>query len=362
LLLKYIAQGVPLKLHFFTISDGHCAYVLHVEDDPANGVAMWALLANDDEVAAIRDLARHGGCSVYLFNEACTNCAWTSAQIKIDARILTLTKAPLFDDPNPVKYIDEISAILDQIYEGAVGLSAQVDLLLTGEWNTLRSDFILNGVRSATLNLLSDNEGNHQEQLAHVLLGDLSPHGAYPNTQLHEQSGKKEFTDVLLTHKYGTVLLESKTLSIFDRRTRLPDRTQLSRNIEKAAKKALNQLRVAVRKLRDNVPVFDEHGKAIELERKHPPHAIILVPELDLMAGRSDEWFCRIAEFMEKTGGFLHILDTVQLFRMMQAARMIADASERSTPMMAFDYYLIERAKAVTERASINIDMMLRIK
>jgi hypothetical protein len=117
-----------------------------------------------------------------------------------------------------------------------------------------------------------------------------------------------------------------------------------------------------VRKLRDNVPVFDAQGKAIELERKQPPHAIILVPELALVARRNDEWFCHIAEFIEKTGGFLHILDTVQLFRMMQAARMIADASDRCTSMMAFDYYLIERAKAVTERDSINIDMMLRIK
>jgi hypothetical protein len=93
---------------------------------------------------------------------------------------------------NPVKYIDEISAILDQIYEGGVGLSVQVDLLLTGEWNALRSDFILSGVRSATLNLLSDNEGNHQEQLAHALLGDLSPRGAlfqYAATRAKRQKG-----------------------------------------------------------------------------------------------------------------------------------------------------------------------------
>src|SRR5262249_13799381 len=112
----------------------------------------------------------------------------------------------------------------------------------------------------------------------------------------------------------------------------------------------------------ENVPVFDEYGEVIELERKQPPHAIILVPELDLIAEKNDDWFCRIAEFMQGTGGFLHILDTVQLFRMMQAARMIAEASEGSTPMMAFDYYLIKRAKAVTESGSINVDMMLRIQ
>src|SRR5690606_22423199 len=123
-----------------------------------------SLLANGDEVAAIRDLARHGGCSVYLFNEACANCAWTSARIQIDAGILGLANSPLLGDLNPVKYVEEIGAILDRIYQRAVGVSMQVDLSPTGDWNALRSDFILNGVRSATLNLLSDNEGNHQEQ------------------------------------------------------------------------------------------------------------------------------------------------------------------------------------------------------
>ncbi|MGE6785158.1 hypothetical protein ACQKGL_21825 [Ensifer adhaerens] len=362
LLLKYISQGVPLTLFFFSIPSGYCAYALHVADDPDNGVILWSLLTDVDEVEAIRDLAKHGGCSVYLFNEACANCAWTSATIEITSPILALADAPLFDDRNPIQHIDEVSAILDRIHLGIADDAVRVDIRSSNDWEPLRTDFILNGVRTATLNLLSDNEGTHQEQLAHALLGDLSPRGAYLNTQLHEPSGKKEYTDVLLTHEYGTVLLESKTLSIFEHRTQLPNRSKLLRNIEKSANKALNQLRVAVRKLRENVPVFDEHGEVIELEREQPPHAILLVPELTLMAPQNDEWFCRIDEFMRRTGGFLHLLDTVQLFRIMQAARMISEASNNVTPMMAFDYYLVEHAEAVAKQRSIDIDMMLRIQ
>ncbi|MFS2180067.1 hypothetical protein ACCC98_29635 [Rhizobium pisi] len=361
LLLKYIVQGVPLRLFFFRTSEDHCAYALHIADDPTNGVIIWSLLTDTDELSALRDVASHGGCSIYLFNETCANCAWTSANISINSTILELADGLLFRGRNPVQYMDEISEILDRIHVGAAHEAVQVEVVVTESWRQLRTDFILNGIRSAKLNLLADNEGSHQEQLSHAMLGDLSPRGAYVNTQLHEPSGRKEYTDVLLTHEFGTILLESKSLSIFEHRVQLPDRNKLRKNIEKSSIKALNQLRVAARKLRENVPVFDQQGEVIELERTQPPHAIILVPELELMADDM-VWFPRIEEFMRATGGFLHILDTIQLFRMMQAARMISEASNETSPMMAFDYYLLQRAEAVIARGAINIDMILSIQ
>lgn len=361
LLLKYIVQGAPLRLFFFRTSGGHCAYALHIADDPTNGVIIWSLLTDTDELLALRDLASHRGCSVYLFNEACANSAWTTASISIDSTILEIADGLLFSGRNPVEYMEEISEILDRIHVGTAHEAAEAEVVATDQWKQLRTDFILNGVRSAKLNLLADNEGSHQEQLAHALLGDLSPQGAYVNTQLHEPSGRKEYTDVLLTHEFGTILLESKSLSIFEHRLQLPDRNKLRKNIEKSSVKGLNQLRVAARKLRENVPIFDQQGEVIELERTQPPHAIILVPELELMAD-DVVWFPRIQEFMRATGGFLHILDTIQLFRMMQGARMISEASNETTPMMAFDFYLLQRAEAVVARGTINIDMVLSIR
>jgi len=43
--------------------------------------------------------------------------------------------------------------------------------------------------------------------------------------------------------------------------------------------------------------------------------------------------------------GYLHILDPAELLRVVQAAEMIFEDSEHLTKMMAFDWYLMERAK-----------------
>jgi len=362
LLLKYIIQGVALELTFFATSDGRCAYALYVEDDPDNGAFLWSVLANGDEVAAINDLSTHNNCAIYLFNEACTNCAWASATIKIDGSALALANNSPCDDPNPSLYSSEISSILDRVGSGSANNVIRSGVSITTDWKPLSSTFILNGVRSAALNLLVDNEGTHQEQLAHALLGDLSPKGAYLNTMLHDPSGNKEFMDVVLTHEYGTILLESKSLSIFEQRTALPPRSKLTKNIKKAVNKAFKQLTGAARTLSKDITVFNESGEPIELERNQPIHAIILVPDLALLANDSQEWFASIAAFMKKTGGFLHILDTVQLFRMSQAASMISKAAEKSTPMMAFHFYLMERAKAVSKSGSIDFDMVLLLQ
>jgi len=320
------------------------------------------LLGNDDESAALQQLCKNNNnFSIYLFNEACANCAWTTGSLAIGQEVIFSLEEARIDDPNPDLYVEEIGAALEHIRRGELHNIIKIGISVDGNWRPLRSHFILNGVRTAALNLLVDNEGTHQEQLAHALLGNLSPSGAYPNSQLHEPSGKKEFIDILVTYEFGTILLESKTLSIFDQRNTLPNRQKLRKNIQKSAERARKQLEVAARKLRKGVTVFDENGNVIRLERMKPPHCILLVPELDLLTEESHKWLSHIVHFMKSTGAFLHVLDTVQLFRMMQAAEMIAKASKSTTLMMAFDYYLIQRAEAVASRRSINFDMILRL-
>ncbi len=358
LLLKYIIQGVPLIMTFFTTSDGQCVYALYIEDDPANGVFLHSIVVNDDEVAAINDLKNHNNCTVYLFNETCTNCAWASVTIKISKQALALVNNSPRSVTNTSLYSAEISTILNQIGSGSTQDVSQSNVSIITDWHSLNSHFILNGTDTAALNLLTDNEGRHQEQIAHVLLGNLSPKGAFLNTMLHEPSGSKEFMDIVLTYKNGTILLESNSLSIFEQRVSLPPRTKLAKNTKKSVKKAIKQLKGAARTLRDNVKIFDDHGKTIELESNQLIHAVILVPDLALLANDSKEWFTDIVSFKEKTGGLLHMLDTVQLFRAAQAAEMIAKASTRSTPMMALDYYLIKRAEIASKYDSINFDMI----
>ena len=90
-------------------------------------------------------------------------------------------------------------------------------------------------------------------------------------------------------------------------------------------------------------------------------HAIILIPEFALIENQERFGPAFIAEFMETTGGFIHLLDVAELLRVVQAAEMISRGSSKVTPLMAFDYYLMERAKLTRDAGTLCIEVLLRI-
>jgi hypothetical protein len=98
----------------------------------------------------------------------------------------------------------------------------------------------------------------------------------------------------------------------------------------------------------------------VEVERQDPIHAIVLVPELDLVDDHDAYGIDFMTDFMDATGGFAHLLDIAELLRIVQAAEMIAVRGETTTPMMAFDYYLMERAKKAADAGTLCIHVLLR--
>ncbi len=359
LLLKYIVQGAALKISFFRTSDNRCAYALHIDDDPKCGVALWSMLASEDEVLSIKKLAELGSCSIYLFNEACTNCAWTSATVAISLEVLQLVDLPPPANRNTAAYTNEIHYLLDIAQFGPPSARTRINVSLSAAWKPLQMDIILNGGGYASLNLLADNEGAHQEQLANALLGELSPAGAYINARLYDAAGDKEFTDIVLTHPTGAILVESKSLSIFGEGKRIPTRDKLARTIQKAAKKGLNQLQGAIGSLRDGLEVFDGKAQPIRLERVNSPQAILLVPDLSLFDANNDDWLLRVRAFTEKNKCQVHILDTVQLFRLAQGARMLSEQTHAAA-MPVFNHLLQRRFDKVLQSGLINIDTLIR--
>jgi hypothetical protein len=101
-------------------------------------------------------------------------------------------------------------------------------------------------------------------------------------------------------------------------------------------------------------------GVPLSIERTQPAHGIVLIPELELVEDRDAYGLVFIREFMRTTGGFLHLLDIAELLRIVQAAEMIAERGTKTTPMMAFDYYLMERVKKSVEAGSLCIEVLLR--
>jgi hypothetical protein len=106
----------------------------------------------------------------------------------------------------------------------------------------------------------------------------------------------------------------------------------------------------------------DHGGQALEVERTQPVHAVILIPELDLLRGNPEFGSDLLREFCKQTGGFLHILDPSELLRVVQSAGQIASLGKATTIMMAFDSYLMERANKVVEVGHLCLEVLLRME
>ena len=101
-------------------------------------------------------------------------------------------------------------------------------------------------------------------------------------------------------------------------------------------------------------------GIQLNVERTLPVHGIVLIPDLDLIDDLETYGLELIKDFMENTGSFLHLLDIAELLRIVQAAEMISAQGTNTTQMMAFDYYLIERAKKAYEAGTLCIEVLFR--
>lgn len=112
-------------------------------------------------------------------------------------------------------------------------------------------------------------------------------------------------------------------------------------------------------KIHAGEPVFDKvTSNELTLERTMPIHAICLVPDLSLVNFSAEP--CELLErFAERNADFLHILDTCQLFRVVQAAHMLSDAGKVSAPLSAFDHLLEKRAKYTAALNDFDFDMAL---
>lgn len=361
LLLKYIVQGVRMQLAFSRLGD-RLLYALKVIDDEEAPAILWSILELDAEKAAINALAQGENCQVFLFNELALNVAWTSFPITAGTNLREIIVATATGPADHVALKSEASAVLDRFHNEATWDSDMVvfDLPTTTEWKPFHNHFITSHASSSAVDLFNRDEGGQQEQLAVWLTDSLHPLGVHHGPEIPKGSGFRELTDLLLSYQYGSILIESKTLKIFERKP-LPNRTKLAHDVSGHVKKAINQLRGGIRRLKDGTPVKSKAGVLLDIERTQPIHGITLIPDLDLIEDREIYGLQLIQEFTRDTGGFIHLLDIAELLRIVQAAEMIAARGTTTTPMMAFDYYLIERAKKSINAGTLCIEVLLRI-
>ncbi|MCC7134392.1 MAG: hypothetical protein IT352_17175 [Gemmatimonadales bacterium] len=361
LLLKYIVQGAPLATHFIPLGD-RLLYTVSVTQDDGPPIRLWSILEHDEEKKAVAAIAAQRTCRCYLFNELAVNVAWTLVEVALDQGVVVMAESVATGRPDYPALQREVGQALDSLGPAAVAREGMhgPPLTVVIEWHPIESHYVTNRLSRSLVDLFNRDEGKQQEQLGLWLIDGLDPRGAHLGPQIPEGSGKRELTDLLLNHEFGPILIESKTLSILARE-HLPSREQLARDVSAHVDKAIRQLGGAIRSIKNGLEVTAANGEAIEVERTNPAHAIVLIPDLALIPDRSKYGLDIMKAFVKRTGGLLHILDISELLRLVQAAEMIASRGKRTTPMMAFDFALIERAKAAQKAGSLVIEVLHRL-
>lgn len=361
LLLKYIVLGARMQLAF-TMCKGRLLCALKVCDDGDNSGILWSIVEREEELNGIRGLANGESLVAFLFNELAVNVAWNDLPTPgISDRLPTWTDSAALGrvDHSAIKVtaLPLLNRLHHQVEDDDEWLVLEVGG--RSDWKAVHNHFITAGASSSLIHLFDGDEGNQQEQLGVWLTDNIQPLGVHHSPQIPKGNGTRELTDILLSHEFGAVLIESKTLSVLARE-RLPDRAKLKRDVSAHIGKAFDQLRGAIRALKSGLPVTSPKGNALSVEREHPAHAIVLIPDLELVDDRAAYGIEFMQDFMGATGGFAHLLDISELLRIVQAAEMIAAQGTTTTPMMAFDYYLVERAKKAADAGTLCIEVLLR--
>ena len=362
---KYFLRSERLRLALVRVRD-HLLYGLLFNDGDSDDGVRWSLLEEPYELDSLRALSSHASMRLAVFNEAAACIATSDCTVgDVPASLVSLcrgvTPYPFRRDGVDPDTTDEANSRLEQLLKGTLSSDdgILVDVLPPRTWVPIKSHFITNSGASGLVSLFDADEGGQQEALAHWLLDELSPEGAIRSAQVDERGNVRELTDILLTYRYGNVLFESKVLSLLSRPS-LPPRGRLAQQTVSHISKAARQLAGAARNIAAGLCIMDREGSVIKVDRAHPPHLVILIPDLSLLAGREEVGLPFFQSVMQNTRGFLHILDPSELLRLVQAGSMIAARGQAATPMMAFDYWLIRRAEELVKTGHPDFEVLLR--
>lgn len=355
--LKYLLRQKSLRFMVTRLGD-KIAYAVEIPDDPEGPIATWSLMQLPNEAVALKKLIADSRCVVFLFNELVISVAWTELNVRIAQSLVgAIDSAELYTTPTEDD-ADLVGRRLNEIRMRADVPETQLLSFDTIQWHELHATYITNQAASSSLSLFQTDEGGQQEEIAVWLTDNLHPEGCIKSPQVQKKI-PRELSDILLSYEFGAFLIESKSLSVLTR-DNLPDRKRLASDLAKHITKAVRQLNGGIRNLRNGIVVKDRAGRMLSIEREKPIQAIILVPDLTLLQGATEFGVEFIYQFMKETGGYLHILDPAELLRIVQAAEMIVENSERLTKMMAFDWYLLERAKLSSKHATPCFQVLFR--
>lgn len=358
LTLKYLIRRAHFRVLIRQLRSGKLLYAVLIDDYDEKPVAAWSIVETEEEFRALTDLVHMQSFPLFLFNEACVNVCWANADFELLESLDSIIRYPMLFSSD-VRNQEDSREAEDAIDSALSGSTPKITLQTTASlhWHEVKNHYVTNQLVASPIGILSEDEGDQQEELCTWLLDNLSPSGAYKGPQVQEVKKQRELTDVLINYPEGCFLVESKTLAIMER-GELPPRTKLRKNVLKNIAKALSQLPGACRNILSGLKITSASGTEITINTKMPPHCIILVPELSLLQVEDNLGGDCLKSFMKQNKAYLHILDPNELMILMRAAGHMAYLGKKTSKMMAFDAVLIERWGKAIDIDTPNIRQM----
>lgn len=349
--IKALFAGCKLGLVFGRL-DGYLCTGVRIYDIPERPVFISGIQRDIEEHQALREVVSRRAVPVFLFNEMDVCLAWTDAALA-DADVLAIESifAPEFNfytGPFSVAAshaLDCFGYTVDSTQEReGVRIIESVEVTPKLEaWTAGHLSFIGDIDRHSIL-IDSQNEGEVLEKAIWASL--ISVFGAYLHKSPQVRVGQKtrELTDVMASHEYGTFLIETKDLSVFQAGF---DRRQERRTsgVQKQAAKAISQLVGASKCIKRGEEIFDSQGEKIEIVRSVPLHCIVLLTEL-MHDGDWTAIEAQLVNAMIETGDFFHLVDLSEFVMLLKCSYGKA---------MRLDYNLIQRCKRFVETKSVHI-------
>ncbi len=349
--IKALVAGCELELVFGKLNEYLCNGV-RIHDMPDAPILISGAQRNVEEHHALLRLLNDLTAPVFLFNEmdvclACTNLTITESDA---ARI----KNSLGDISSIYTgdFTGECSHALDcfcystdqtQTYPDVSVIPLQFVEVGLESWRINNNNFI--GIRENHSVVIDDkNEGEIFERAIWASLESVFPLNIFKSPQVIIGKKARELTDVLAFHQYGSILIESKDLSVlqagFER-----DQERRTNGVKKQISKAIKQLVGACNAVKSGNDVYDSKGNIINIVRDKPFHCVILITEM-MHWGDWEKIEQEIMQAMKSTGSFFNLVDLREFITLLKGSSGRAEL---------LDYNLIERCKSFVKCGSVHL-------
>lgn len=349
--IKALISGCPMQL-FFGKRDCYLCIGVQIEDVPGTPLFISGVQIEAEEHNALIQSIKQRVFPIFLFNEM--DICFASSSVRIIEEeafgLLNFIKdeTGLYVGPFNEKASETLDCFAVSVDKRSIYPDAQ-DIPVVrispeiNEWEAHEIYFIGND-SFHKVNISDKMEGKNFENTIWGALESVFPTTLCKSPQVRNGQKVRELTDVFAYYEYGSFLIEAKDLSVIQAGYNKYESKRLA-GIQKQVEKAIKQLIGATNVFMRGNAILDGKKHEIIVNRKQPPHCIILIAEL-MHCGDWTDITNHLIYAMVQTGAFFHLLDLREFITLLK---------QSSGDPKLIDYNLMQRCKLFYEKKSVHI-------